>query len=119
MATKTIAPVKAVSKRQSTPSPAHKDRAIELLALEIDFIPNPEFGAKFAGDPDFVDEILRDLADSSNDAVGLPAHLRRMCQSDLLTQAQETALFREMNYLKFQADSLRETIDPEDYDANS
>lgn len=117
MATKTIASVKAVSKKPSTPSPAHKDRAIELLALDIDFIPNPDFAAKFGGDPDIVDEILRDLAHSSNDAVGLPAHLRRMVQSDLLTQAQETALFREMNYLKFQADALRETIDPEDCDA--
>ena len=34
-----------------------------------------------------------------------------MCASELLTQEQETALFREMNFLKYRASVLRSEID--------
>ncbi len=86
-------------------------RAAELLRMEIDFIPNEAFQRDAFTPSEFVQETLGDLAVSGNAPADLPAHLRRMCDSDLLTQQQETALFREMNYLKFQADALRADID--------
>ncbi len=42
-----------------------------------------------------------------------------MCDSELLSQEQETALFREMNYLKFRANALRSRINLENVDSRS
>lgn len=92
-------------------------RALGLLRTEIDFVPNPEFLTEEAIDADFVDATLAQLGESTNAPADLPAHLRLMCQSDLLTHEQEAALFREMNYLKFRANALRSRIDPDDIDA--
>jgi RNA polymerase primary sigma factor len=39
-----------------------------------------------------------------------------MCRSELLTHEQETALFREMNCLKYQAHALRARLDPDQID---
>jgi RNA polymerase primary sigma factor len=46
----------------------------------------------------------------------MPAHLARLCESQLLSAAEERELFRRMNYLKFRANTLRATIDPEKVD---
>ena len=94
------------------PSPELRDRALQILRTEIDFIPNPAFRSEDFTDTEPVDAILAELRSSSDAPADLPAHLRRMCDSDLLTQDQETALFREMNYLKFRANSLRSRLDP-------
>ena len=42
---------------------------------------------------------------------GLPAYLAGLYEVPLLTREQETHLFRKMNYLKYQASKLRETLD--------
>jgi len=94
-----------------------RDRALNLLRTEIDFIPNREFCSERATDDDFVDATLVQLHEPSYIPADLPVHLQRMCQSNLLTHEQEAALFREMNYLKFRANALRSRIDPDDIDA--
>ena len=65
-----------------------------------------------------VSATLRSAEERTHAPADLPAHLRRMCESDLLTPQQESALFREMNFLKFQAHSLRSQLDPEQVDAD-
>ncbi len=94
-------------------------RARQLLRTEIDFIPNPEFRCEGLYDTGFVDATLAELEASSNGPADLPSHLRRMCDSELLSQEQETALFREMNYLKFRANALRSRINLENVDSRS
>ncbi|MCA9123803.1 MAG: sigma-70 family RNA polymerase sigma factor [Planctomycetaceae bacterium] len=114
MTTNTLPNVQVGS--SSDASPELRERALTILRTEIDFIPNPEFRTDDFSDTKFVDATLADLQSSSNAPADLPAHLRRMCDSDLLTHEQETALFREMNYLKFRANSLRSRIDPDTVD---
>lgn len=104
-----------------TPSPAAnaehaRRRARQVLRTEIDFIPNPGFNRESLDDTDFVDATLAELELTFKAPADLPPHLRRMCDSDLLSKEQESALFREMNYLKFCASSLRSQIDPETAD---
>lgn len=96
-----------------------RDRALAILRTEIDFIPNPEFRSDDFSDAEFVDATLAELQSLSNAPADLPAHLRRMCDSELLTHEQEIALFREMNFLKYRANSLRSRIDPEAIDTRA
>ena len=42
---------------------------------------------------------------------GLPAYMASLYEVPLLTREQEAHLFRKMNYLKYQASKLRETLD--------
>jgi len=49
----------------------------------------------------------------------LPAHLARLCETELLTAEEERSLFRRMNYLKFRANAVRSTLDPEDPDEDA
>lgn len=108
---------KSKPSRPDHDSPELRNRARQLLRMEIDFIPNPEFYTEGGvGDSEFVDRTLRQLSESRNAPTNLPAHLRRLCEADLLSQDQETALFREMNYLKFCASSLRDRIDTKNLD---
>jgi RNA polymerase primary sigma factor len=44
---------------------------------------------------------------------GLPAHLARLCEAQLLTADEERRLFRRMNYLKYRANATRTSLDPE------
>lgn len=89
-------------------------RIQELLGKQIDFIPNHEFRpADDVGD-EVVEEVMQSTGGEQFDtSAGLPAHLRRMCETDLLTHEQESALFREMNYLKFQAHTLCSQLNSE------
>jgi RNA polymerase primary sigma factor len=93
-------------------------RTLELLRCEIDFIPNSQFRSVDNVRDGIVAETLRTAAAGTRPTApaDLPAHLRRMCESDLLTHEQESALFREMNYLKFQAHALRSRLNPEQAD---
>jgi len=43
---------------------------------------------------------------------GLPQYLASLYEVPLLTREQERHLFRRMNYLKYKANKLRETLDP-------
>ena len=82
-------------------------RILELLRTEVDFIPNAEFRTCVEGDHEIVDAALRRAEETAKAPADLPAHLRRMCEADLLTHEEESALFREMNFVKFKANALR------------
>ena len=89
-------------------------RLRELLKAKIDFIPHAEFELDGDSDRDeTVEALLNATSEPTRTAAELPAHLRRLCDTELLTPAQERALFREMNYLKFRAAALREHLDSE------
>ncbi|MGE3779855.1 MAG: sigma-70 family RNA polymerase sigma factor [Pirellulaceae bacterium] len=76
-------------------------RGLELLRMEIGFISSPDFEQATGSDGLDVDAVLQQLQDSSAGPRELPAHLRRLCEFQLLNHEQETALFRAMNYLKY------------------
>jgi len=44
---------------------------------------------------------------------GLPAYLESLYQLPLLTREEESYYFRKMNYLKFKAEKLRKTLNPQ------
>ena len=86
----------------------------ELLRQEISFIPNRDFLRENA--PDASDSFHIRIADSRTDAStpqGLPAHLARLCETELLAADEERDLFRRMNVLKFWANRLRCRLDPD------
>lgn len=90
-------------------------RAENLLRREIDFISNPEFVS--AGiESDCGTEILtEDELDSMLEPCfprDLPPHLAVLCEARLLDADEERQLFRKMNYLKFRANAVRSTLDP-------
>jgi len=90
---------------------ADAQRVRALLNAEIAFIDHPGFrdpGAESAA------TVLAELAaaptrtaDSSGMPEKLPAHLRRLCETPLLTADDERTLFRRMNFLKYRANVLR------------
>jgi len=88
-----------------------------LLATEIDFVDNTEFRGADA-ELQILGEnqgLLEELESRKRSPLprDLPAHLAALCQTELLTAAEERELFRAMNYLKFRANSLRSTLDPD------
>ncbi len=93
-------------------------RARELQARTIEFIPSDEF------EPAGADQgILNDPAAAAPNngptptrriPSGLPPYLQQLFRIALLTPEGERALFRKFNYLKYQADVLRQRIDPEE-----
>ncbi len=100
---------------------AHRDtefrrRVQRLQRTDISFICSPDFAAEDVGQDHVVDAALFDADEQKKVPADLPTHLRRMCETDLLTHAQETALFREMNHLKFRANVLRSRLDPNHLD---
>jgi RNA polymerase primary sigma factor len=101
---------------EGTTSGAARQRVLEILRTEIDFIPTPEFGADDDGENEIVAATLRGVNSADRAPAELPAHLRRICEAELLTHEQEAALFREMNRLKYRANVLRTRLDPEDVD---
>lgn len=89
-----------------------KDQFDRLLQLDISFIDNADFRLRSASrkilgeaiDLEFVPEIF------SQGAMKLPTHLARLCDSPLLTNEEEQAFFRRMNYLLFRASMLRDRL---------
>lgn len=88
-----------------------RQRVMSSLDNGVDFIPNDEFETTPTDTSEFVEETLEQLQQSNNAPEDLPTHLRRMCESELLTPEQETALFREMNFLKYQVNVLVYELD--------
>ncbi len=92
-------------------------RARELGELPLDYVENEEF-AKALRAPKREREILMPMpADEepvkkSRLPGGLPPYLASLYEVPLLTRGQEAHLFRKMNFLKFKASKLRETLDP-------
>lgn len=106
------------TKTRAVPTPtAHASlevwpaRAQRLLDFDIDFIPNGEFRLPEDGDESFAAGTLQELAGPSRVPADLPAHLRRLCESELLTARQESDLFRAMNFAKYCAHTLRAELD--------
>lgn len=87
-------------------------RAHELASQELDFIYNPTFRSATEGErimaalPARVDAREHQWKPGR----GLPNHLARLCEAKLLKPAEETALFRRLNYSKFAADRLRRKL---------
>ena len=84
----------------------------KLLGQEIAFVFSADLNRDCADSRRVVGEIL--LKENANGEVPkeLPAHLKRMCDTSLLSADQEKALFKRMNFLKYQANSLRSSLDP-------
>lgn len=89
-----------------------EQRAIRLMDLPLDFMPNPEFeNARLEAD------ILGPLPQAfatprrSKAPAGLPPYLASLYDSQLLTREQEYHLFRKMNFLKYKASKLRSELD--------
>lgn len=105
----------ATESRDSVSTATHSDlqkQTRSLLRTEISFVPNPEFRCAD------VAELERTFSwsnssTSASPARELPAHLARLCESDLLTAEEERSLFRRMNLLKFWANRLRCQLDPD------
>jgi RNA polymerase primary sigma factor len=90
-------------------------RARRILETEIEYVAHPSFN-----DPSARDEILSPTPEStqgkcrrrSKTPTGLSPYLTGNRAAPLLNREQETHLFRQMNYLKYLADRLRNSIDP-------
>jgi len=114
MTTLAISPVRvSTAPKAKKADETNRLRALKLMQTEIDFIPNREFQAEGELVDDLVADALNTGSKRSQSDVGLPAHLKRMCDCDLLTPEQERALFREMNLLKYRANVLRSRFDPD------
>ena len=89
-----------------------QQRIRKLLGREIDFVPNRGFRhataeIRIVGQP-LEAERTTPAGKLPRD---LPAHLARLCESELLTAAAERDLFRRMNYLKFRANALAHAVE--------
>jgi RNA polymerase primary sigma factor len=93
-------------------------RARELKARKIEYVPNPDFALPGA-DEEIVDhpDALRPYKAEAHRLArvprDLPPYLQQLYYLPLLAREGEAALFRKMNYLKYQADRRRAQIDPE------
>lgn len=91
----------------------NEQRALRIMELPLDYIPNPYFGRASA------EATIMTPTPGSDQPVkkarvpsGLPPYLASLYEVPLLTREQEGHLFRKMNFLKYRATKLRETIDP-------
>ncbi len=91
----------------------NEQRALRIMELPIDYMPNPYFGRASA------EATIMAPAPGADQAVkkarvpsGLPPYLASLYEVPLLSREQEAHLFRKMNFLKYRASKLRETIDP-------
>ena len=91
-------------------------RAKRIMELPLDFIPNDKFRLvrtekqerEVCGPAPINEEPVR----KSRLPSGLPPYLASLYEVPLLNREQEGHLFRRMNYLKYRASRLRETLDP-------
>lgn len=91
---------------------AISQRVLSLRSNSSHYISNPDFNRAGEGlsDP-FVGQVLASRVPTTETPTGLPAHLQRMCDSELLTFAQEQTLFKAMNYRKFLASEFLSELD--------
>src|SRR5206468_8286080 len=90
-------------------------RARRLLELKIEAMPNPSFD-----DPKARAEILAPVPMPVDGKAprrikppeGVPPYLASLYDVPLLSREQEAHLFRKMNYLKYRALKLRDSLDP-------
>ena len=91
---------------------ANEYRAKILLEQPIDFIPSDEFLLENASE--LIAELPIELDPPEHSAIDskgeLPGYFADLYALPLLTREEERELFRRMNYLKFKAKQLRETL---------
>ncbi len=85
-------------------------RVRTLLDQAIEFMPSDEFS-----EPEIEELILTadfelDLPDHSDPSSEIPPYLADLYVTPLLTREQEQFLFRKMNYLRFKATELRDSL---------
>jgi RNA polymerase primary sigma factor/RNA polymerase sigma factor len=87
-------------------------RAERIMALPLDFIPNPRFSRKGA-DKACLGPFPEGEAEPKKvrRPSGLPPYLASLYEMPLLTPPQELHLFRKYNYLKYKASKLRDQLD--------
>lgn len=95
-----------------------RQRAKRLLSVEIEFIDSKSFHSKDAADQLLGNHPSVDLGQKTAHSIpaslkSLPSHLARLCETGLLSASEERQFFTQMNYLKFRANALRSTLDPE------
>jgi RNA polymerase sigma factor (sigma-70 family) len=104
-------------KMQRSPSPDEQERALRILEAKIEFISSDSFS-----EPGAAEEILGELPQESveDSRIDLPKaprdtppYLAELYAIPLLVSDEERNLFRGMNFLKFLACELQETIDAE------
>jgi RNA polymerase primary sigma factor/RNA polymerase sigma factor len=90
-------------------------RAARVIGLPLDYIGNEQF-ARLRAEKN--DAEISGLAPESDLRTrqprlpsGLPPYLASLYEVPLLTREQESHLFRKMNYLKYKASALRDTLD--------
>ena len=91
-----------------------KERAAAIVDRPISFIASERFAE---ADQQPIDPLVEDVENgthalTSAGGQGLPAHLRRMCETPLLSQQQEHDLFFRMNYCKYHAAAIQATLSP-------
>jgi len=102
---------------RSTEESSARQETLKWLQQEISFIHNAEF--ERLDDAKINEEfeqlaIYRDPAGSRKKLPGgLPAYLAHLYEVPLLSPEGEAALFRQMNYLKYQANKLRSRLNPD------
>ncbi len=90
-------------------------RAKRILSIKLEYIAHPSFDETKARK-----EILAPMPPPADGKAprrpkapkGLPPYLASLYEVPLLDREQEMHLFRQMNYLKHQANKLREKLDP-------
>ena len=93
------------------------------LRVEIDFIPNTEFGKPKTARKIFGQalglqlqsddlEVASGRRSSVRRSVDMPVHLSRLCEAALLQPDQERMLFQRMNFLRQQAAAHRSALNP-------
>lgn len=99
-----------------------QQRAARLLETKIDYIPHESFHACDTSQLSCLEQLLfssdssqqspesQRTRESQRTPEGLPPHLSRLCETELLSADDEVKLFRQMNHAKFLADQLRSKI---------
>ncbi len=90
-------------------------RALRLKEAKLEHMPHPSFE-----DPAAAAEILGPISEPADGKPprrtkapkGLPPYLASLYEVPLLSREQEAHLFRKMNYLRFRAGKLRDSIEP-------
>ena len=89
-------------------------RAKNLIDQPIDFMDHDSFRLPTADEVILGAPPVRDEPDEHHlQPDGLPAYLESLYQLPLLTREEEGYYFRKMNYLKFKAEELRKTLNPQ------
>jgi RNA polymerase primary sigma factor/RNA polymerase sigma factor len=90
-----------------------KRRFRQLSELPLDYVPNEGF-ERVKSEKSILAPAPRSDQPTPNfhRSRDLPSHMARLCETPLLTSAQEVHLFRKMNYLKYKASKLFRRLDP-------